>query len=104
MNTKGNSFVETLLTILIIFTVAGSLIPLSYHMKTTLYKQKLELHASETALLAAKLMKNQSIRNGYNVIENVEYYWTYDNQKICVEYNNLTGVSMKCINQNGESY
>ena len=76
MNCKGIAFVETLLTVAIILVITGSLIPLSYQLKSTLYNQKLELHASEAALDAAKLIKAQSKHFGAQTIEQNEYQWT----------------------------
>ena len=102
MNCKGIAFVETLLTLAIILVITGSLIPLSYQLKTTLYNQKLELHASEAALDAARQIKAQSKHTGAQTIEQNEYQWTYDGEHICVQYQNLSGEQVKCINRNGD--
>ncbi|MFP3918759.1 hypothetical protein U5N28_13235 [Lysinibacillus telephonicus] len=102
MNSKGISFVETLLSISILFIIAGLLIPLSHNMKSLLYNKKLELHASETAYEAAKIIHNDYKTSGVNVIDDVEYYWFYDGRKICIEFKNLSGERKKCINQQGE--
>lgn len=102
MNSKGTSFVETLLSISILFVITGSLIPLSYNMKSTLYNKKLELYASETAYEAAKMIHNGYKSNGVKVIDNVEFNWFYDGRQICIEFTNLNGERKKCINQLGE--
>ncbi|MFC7684727.1 hypothetical protein [Ureibacillus sp. GCM10028918] len=103
MNSKGIAFVETLLTVVIVLVITGSLIPLTYQLKTTLYNQKLELHASETALEAAKLIKSQTVFSGTKSIDQNEYQWTYDGEQICVQFNNLSGERVKCINRNENS-
>ena len=102
MNCRGIAFVETLLTLAIILVITGSLIPLSYQLKSTLYNQKLELYASETALEAAKQIKAQLRFSGVKTIEKNEYQWTYDGEQICVQFQNLSGEQVKCINRNGE--
>ena len=101
MNTKGIAFAETLLTIVIVMIITGSLAPLTYHLKATLHTQKLQLHASETALEAAKMIKAHAISSGTNSIEQKEYHWTYDGEEICVRYNTENGEQVKCINRNG---
>ncbi len=102
LNSKGISFVETLLSIFVLFIITGSLIPLSYQMKNTLYNKKLELHASETAYEAAKMIKKHNEWTGVNVIENVKYDWDFDGKQICIKFNNLNGERKKCINQEGQ--
>ncbi|MDN4493316.1 hypothetical protein [Ureibacillus aquaedulcis] len=102
MNSKGIAFVETLLTVVIVLIISGSLIPLTYQLKTTLHNEKVELHASQTALEAAKLIKSRSLSSGTKSIEHNEYQWRYDGEQICVQFNNLSGEQVKCINQNGE--
>lgn len=96
------AFVETLLTVVIVLMITGSLVPFTYQLKATLYNEKLELYASETALVAAKQVKSQFATSGTNSIEQHEYQWTYDGEQICVQYNDLSGDRVKCINQNGE--
>ncbi|WP_052130292.1 hypothetical protein [Ureibacillus sinduriensis] len=92
---------ETLLTVVIVLVITGTLVPLTYQMKAALYNKKLELYASETALEAAKLVKSQIAFSGINSIEQNDYQWTYDGVQICVQFNNLNGERMKCISQNG---
>ena len=101
MNNKGISVIESLLTVVILFTICGTLIPLSYHMKSTLYNQKLELHASETALEAAKRISVERVSKGTNRIEKVDYNWSYDGTQLCVQFTNLNGTREKCINPKG---
>lgn len=98
----GFSFVESLLTIVIIFTIVGTLIPVSYQLKSTLYNKLLELHASQIAFEAAKMVLNNRTSSGTKTVDQVEYYWDFDGTKICVEFNNLDEVRNKCINQEGE--
>ncbi|RHW38495.1 hypothetical protein D1B33_06345 [Lysinibacillus yapensis] len=91
---------ETLLSVVIILMLTGSLIPLTNHLKSSLYNQKTELHASETALQAAKMIKTLSIAGGMILIEQNQYEWTYDGEQICVGFNNTLGAQRKCITRN----
>ncbi|MEK9198661.1 hypothetical protein ACH0B5_07480 [Ureibacillus sp. 179-F W5.1 NHS] len=104
LNNKGISFAETLLTAVILFILAGTLIPFTYHLKETLYNQKLELHASETALEVAKRLQTESLKSGKKTIEQIDYHWTYDGQKICVTYRNGDDEKIKCIGRKEEIY
>ncbi|HWK23997.1 MAG TPA: hypothetical protein VNS08_13275 [Ureibacillus sp.] len=101
MNTKGIALVETLLTVAIVFMISGTLIPFTYQLKSSMYNQKLELHASETALEAAKMIKTQSIYSGLLSIEDHDYQWNYDGYQICVQYHDLNGERVKCISRDG---
>ncbi|RUL56959.1 hypothetical protein [Lysinibacillus antri] len=102
LNYKGITLVETLLTLVILFTIASTLIPLSYRMYSTLYNKQLELYASETAYEAAKVILHENHFSGVNTIDHNQFNWDYDGEKICVEFKNLNGERKKCISQIGE--
>lgn len=97
LNEEGISFVETLLTVVILFTIASTIIPISSHFKTNLYDKKLELHASEVAYEAVKMVLHDQRLSGIKEIDQVKYYWSFDGQQICVEFNNSKEVKTKCI-------
>ncbi|SOC27375.1 hypothetical protein SAMN05880501_12211 [Ureibacillus xyleni] len=101
-NSKGVTFIESLLTIAIVFIITGTLVPLSYQMYSTLSNNKMELHASITAYEAAKKILYEGSYSGVMNIENNAYQWRYEATKICVEFTNLLGERTKCINQFGE--
>lgn len=102
LNSEGISFAETLLTVVIVFILAGTLLPFSYHLKETLYNQQLELHASETALEIAKRLQTESLKSGVKTIDEIDYHWIYDGQKICVKYRNGDEEKQKCIGRQKE--
>ncbi|QCR32843.1 hypothetical protein [Lysinibacillus sp. SGAir0095] len=102
MNCRGIAFVETLLSVAIVLIITSSLLPLSYRLKTTLYNEKVELHASETALEAVKLIRESLTLTGTKTIEGNDYQWKFDGDQICVQFKNLSGEQVKCINRNGE--
>ena len=102
-NDRGFTLAETLLTVVILFTIASSLIPVSYRLKTTLYNKKLELYASEVAHEGIKQFLHTSVTSGVAQIDEVNFYWNYDGKSICVDYTNINQKEQrKCIDQNGE--
>lgn len=102
-NEKGISFAETLLTVVIFFTIASTLIPVSYQLKTTLYNKKLDMFASEVAYEGVKEALQTSITSGRRQIEEVDFYWNYNGSIICVDYKNINKKELrKCIDQTGE--
>ncbi|KOS68075.1 hypothetical protein AEA09_05575 [Lysinibacillus contaminans] len=102
MNENGYSFVETILSVVIIMLLCGTLIPISYTMKTNLHHKKLEVFAAETAYEGVKISHYQGINEGTKMIEGVAYHWSFDGQQICVTFQNTKGNRTKCINANGE--
>ncbi len=99
MNEKGISFAETLLTVLIIFTLAGTIIPFSYKMNKSLEKAKVQLHAAEVAYNAAKIILFEGSTSGSSLIEDIIYQWDYDGHTLCVKYEFYHEEEKTCINQ-----
>ena len=102
MNDHGYSLVETILGIVIMMMLCGTIIPISYTMKTNLYQKKLEVFAAETAYEGMKISYHQGMNEGTKIIENVTYHWRFDGEKICVSFLNLDEKQMKCIDVNGK--
>ncbi|MGE7942891.1 hypothetical protein ACQKNB_12465 [Lysinibacillus xylanilyticus] len=102
MNESGYSFVETILSVVIVMFLCTTLIPISYTMKTTLYNKKLEVIAAETAYEGLKHYRYLRQAEGFNTIENVEYNWAFDGQGMCVSFQNTRELRKKCIQLTGE--
>ena len=102
MNENGYSLVETILGIVILMMLCGTIIPISYTMKTNLYQKKLEMYAAETAYEGMKKSYHQGMNEGSKIIENVTYDWHFDGEKICVSFFNLNNKQMICINDHGK--
>lgn len=102
-NERGITLAETLLTVVIFSTMACTLIPISYQLKTTLYNKKLDLFASEVAYEGVKEALHTSNTSGMKQIDDVDFYWNFDGRSICVDYKNINKKEQrKCIDQNGE--
>ncbi|MDM5249193.1 MULTISPECIES: hypothetical protein [unclassified Lysinibacillus] len=102
MNESGYSFVETILSVVIVMLLCTTLIPISYTMKTTLYNKKLEVIAAETAYEGLKQYYYLQQAEGSKIIENVEFTWAFDGQGVCVSFQNTRELRKKCIQQTGE--
>jgi len=102
MNETGYSFVETIVSVVIIMVLCTTIIPLSYKIKTNLYNQKLEVIAAETAYEGLKKYRDLQQVEGVKTIEKVDYHWLFDGQAICVTFQNASELRQKCIEQTGE--
>lgn len=102
MNETGYSFVETIVSVVILMVLCTTILPLSYTMKTNLYNQKLEVIAAETAYEGLKHYRDLRQAEGVKTIEKVDYYWLFDGQAICVTFQNASEQRQKCILQTGE--
>ncbi|KOP70476.1 hypothetical protein AMS59_19800 [Lysinibacillus sp. FJAT-14745] len=102
MNESGYSFVETILSVVIVMLLCTTLIPISYTMKTTLYNKKLEVIAAETAYEGLKHFRYLQQTEGTKTIEHVDFQWSIIGQGICVSFQNTQELRKKCIQLTGE--
>ncbi|MET4560516.1 hypothetical protein [Lysinibacillus parviboronicapiens] len=103
MNESGYSFVETILSVVIVMLICTTFVPVTYNMKTNLYNKKLEVVAAETAYEGLKQYRYLQQLEGMKTIEGVNYHWTYDGQEICVAFHNTRELRHKCIQLTGEN-
>ncbi|MFF3101850.1 hypothetical protein [Viridibacillus arvi] len=96
-NDKGNALPETLLTLVIILTIFGTLLPVLQMMKGTLSDKKMAMYAAETAYQASQRVEQGEQLQGSRTIESVNYRWYFMNNEVCVFYENLKGQQQKCI-------
>lgn len=102
LNESGYSFVETILSIGIFMLLCTSLLPISYTMKTNLSNKKLEVIAAETAYEGLKEYLHSRQQEGLKTIENVDFHWIFEEQEICVTFQNTREIRKKCIQLTGE--
>ncbi|XKO53989.1 hypothetical protein ACI2WT_14440 [Lysinibacillus fusiformis] len=103
MNESGYSFVESILAMGILMLLCGSLLPISYTMKTNLMNKKMEMIAAETAYEGMKLFQAVQQTEGTRIIEEVEYQWMFNGEEICVRFHNILKQRQKCILLTGNS-
>ncbi|MGE6513256.1 hypothetical protein [Lysinibacillus sphaericus] len=103
MNESGYSFVESILSVVIVMVICTTLLPITYNMKTNLSNKKLEVIAAETAYEGLKQYRHLQKNEGMKTIDGVDYHWAYDGQAICVTFQNMRELRHKCIQLTGES-
>lgn len=89
INEKGHSLPESLLTLVIIILIFGTLLPFFYRLEASLYEKKLSLHAAEAALFAAGHIKKFQKYEGQITIDQVTYFWKGDERTICIRYSGI---------------
>ncbi|WP_102691367.1 hypothetical protein [Rummeliibacillus pycnus] len=95
-NEQGHSLPESLLTLVILLLIFGTLLPFYYHLETSLYKKKLSLHAAEAAFYVAGNIKKFQKYEGQVIIDGVKFYWEGDEHQICIQYAGIQEESL-CI-------
>ena len=85
-NSYGNSVLESLLAVTILFFIAGSLLPKFSDLKSEVEIQKIQTHVAEVAFNGARLVRDYGRTSGVFEIENITYNWEYINNQICVSY------------------
>ncbi|WP_019414938.1 hypothetical protein [Paenisporosarcina sp. TG20] len=84
-NEQGFSFVESILTVSIIFLLFGSLIPFTNHMKLQLEEKRIALHIAITKNQASTSIKNGHLF-GEVILNDVKYSWEWNFPTLCVKY------------------
>ncbi|MEG0260322.1 MAG: type II secretion system protein [Lysinibacillus sp.] len=102
MSEQGFSLVETLLSLVIVMVLCGTVLPISHIMKTTLHNKKLEMHATEAAYEGAKNIQGTGLHSGVQIIDGVQYEWQFDGHTICVQFQNTQERRQKCITKTGQ--
>ena len=85
-NSYGNSILESLIAVTILFFIAGFLLPKFSDLKSEVEIQKIQTHASEVAFNGARLVRDYEKTNGVFKIENIDFSWEYVDNQICVSY------------------
>ncbi|WP_017380090.1 hypothetical protein [Paenisporosarcina sp. TG-14] len=84
-NNQGFSFVETILTVSILFLIFGTLMPFTNLMKLQLAEKREALHVAITKNQAATAIKNGDI-SGVVILDDVGYVWEWSSPILCVNY------------------
>lgn len=97
MNEQGVTLLETTLSLAILSLLAITLIPFANHLQAQLFDKKLAYRASEIAYNGVKEVAFMGTIQGWRTIEGIEYHWYYQEGEICVEYSDLKGPQLMCI-------
>ena len=96
-NESGYSWPESILTLVIITVIFGTLLPLYSHMSMRLELKKLGMHAAGSAYHGAILYKSYGMTDGENRIDETIFNWSADRDGICVTYQYIEQEFVKCI-------
>lgn len=96
-NEKGYSWPESILSLVVITVIFGTLLPFYSHMSAHLEMKRLGMHASESAYHGAVLYNAYGIEAGTNRIEKTLYNWSVGSEGICVTYPYMERELVKCI-------
>ncbi|HEX5563662.1 MAG TPA: hypothetical protein VFX34_01775 [Sporosarcina sp.] len=94
---KGYSWPESILSLVIITVIFGTLLPFYSHMAERLEMKKLGMHAAESAYHGAILYHAYGMMAGSNRIEKTMYNWSVESEGICVTYHYIERELVKCI-------
>lgn len=78
---------ETLLGVVILFFLSGTLIPMTFYMKHEIASQKMQTHAAEVAFNGALTYSRYGEQTGIQEIDGIVYEWFFDGAGVCVSYN-----------------
>lgn len=94
---KGYSWPESILSLVIITVIFGTLLPFYSHMSVRLEMKKLGMHAAESAYHGAILHQAYGMMSGSNRIEGLVYNWYVETEGICVTYHYIDRELVKCV-------
>ncbi len=96
-NEKGYSWPESILTLVILTVIFGTLLPLYSHMSEHLEMKRLRMHAAESAYHAAILYNSYGMMTGMLQIDGIMFEWSVESEEICVAYQFIDRKFLKCI-------
>ena len=87
LDEKGVSWAETMLSLMIIFMLFGTLMPLMQKMQQTLDDKQLRATAYETMHEAAKTIRSSGASSGRRTMNGSVFEWEFE-AGLCVHYKN----------------
>jgi len=96
-NEKGYSWPESILSLVILTVIFGTLLPLYSQMSTRLEMKKMGMYAAESAYHGAILYQAYGMMAGENQIDKTVYQWAVVSEGICVTYHFIEREFEKCI-------
>ena len=84
LNEKGSMLIDSLIG-LVVLTICGLLIiPTYMAMQHHAQRQLIDLHVSQVLFSGAKMVEQEGIRSGTQMIEQRQYSWRFDDGELCV--------------------
>lgn len=94
---RGFSFPESLLSLLIVYVIFTSLLPLTNRMMMNLEEQKLAAQAASVASDSVDGHFLTGEAEGSRIIESVVFDWRMQGGGICVSYKGTSGWQSRCF-------
>lgn len=96
-NSFGFSWPETILSLSITFIIATTLLPFLNNMIVQLEDKKRKYHSSLVMYEIMKKYRLDHITNGVMQIEQVNYVYEINREKVCVDYEGMREEQHKCL-------
>ncbi|MCM3743343.1 hypothetical protein M3193_04260 [Sporosarcina luteola] len=97
INEKGYSWPESILSLVILTVIFGTLLPMYSHVSSRLEVKKLGMHAAESAYHGAILYRSYGMVSGTNRVEKTLYNWSVESEGVCVTYHYIEREFSKCL-------
>jgi hypothetical protein len=87
MNERGNSFVEAMLSLMIMLLIFGTLLPLFQTLNEKKITMEKRYHAHRVAYyVVVKQLMSDKPASGTMTYDGERYHWAGDRQRMCVSY------------------
>ncbi|HLR11185.1 MAG TPA: hypothetical protein VK120_07340 [Sporosarcina sp.] len=85
-NEHGYSWTEAILTLFVLMTIFGTLVPVAVQMQQKLFSKKIETIASELLVQSAIQYDAYGQTFGSDYRNEILFQWEYVNDQLCVSY------------------
>lgn len=96
-NSNGFSWPETILTLSIIFLIAGTLLPFLSHLTVQLEDKKRDYQASIVLHEAVKKYLDSNVGIGSMQIDQVNFSYAINDEQLCVNYEGVREEKNSCV-------
>ncbi|WP_153732941.1 hypothetical protein [Sporosarcina obsidiansis] len=97
MDENGQSWPEAMLSLVIIMVIFSSLLPLATQLTSSVLMKKHAMIAAETSFQAAIHFRSSGQLTGVRTHDGLVYQWSVEAGEICVTYEEMRGISSKCV-------
>ena len=85
-NEKGYSWPESILSLVIVTVIFGTLLPFYSHLSARLEMKRLSMHARSPPITALILYNSYGMMVGAKRIDGTIFNWSVEDEGICVTY------------------
>lgn len=96
-NEKGYSWPESILSLVVVAVIFGTLLPFYSHLSARLEMKRLSMHASESAYHGALIYNSYGMMVGAKLIDGTIFNWSVEDEGVCVAYTFIDQEFLKCV-------